>query len=305
MYIGFKEDLHNEFKSDRNKISDTDIIDVVVAFANTDGGSLYIGVEDNGEITGLHPSHRDEIQLAAFIANKTVPPVSVMVEKEEANNYVKVTVPKCRSIIASSSGKLLRRRIKSDSTPENVPMYPHEISSRLSDLKLLDFSSQCVPESSYEDLDDIERERLRKAIRIYHGEQTLLELDNEELDKALRLVDEVNGRLVPTFTGMLLIGRSDRFKLRVPTAGAVFQVLNGTNVALNESLDLPILAAFERISAFMDARNTEEEIEDGLYRISVFDYNKRAVREAIVNAFCHRDYTMLGRIRILMDDDGL
>ena len=304
MYIGFKEDLRNEFKSDRNKLSDADIIDVVVAFANTEGGALYIGVEDDGEITGLHPSHRDEIQLAAFIANKTVPPVSVIVEKG-SGDYVRVTVPKCRSIIASSSGKLLRRRIKSDNTPENVPMYPHEISSRLSDLRLLDFSAQCVPEAVYEDLDDIERERLRRTIRSYHGEQALLELDNEELDKALRLVDEVDGRLVPTFAGMLLIGRSDRLKLRVPTAGAVFQVLSGTNVVLNESLDLPILAAFERISAFMDARNPEEEIEDGLYRISVSDFSKRAVREAVVNAFCHRDYTMLGRIRILMDDDGL
>ena len=83
MNIGFKEDLHNEFKSDRNKISDTDIIDVVIAFANTDGGNLYIGVEDDGEITGLHPTHKDAIQLAAFIANKTVPPVTVQVEKED------------------------------------------------------------------------------------------------------------------------------------------------------------------------------------------------------------------------------
>jgi len=305
MNIGFKEDLHNEFKSDRNKISDTDIIDVVIAFANTDGGNLYIGVEDDGEITGLHPTHKDAVQLAAFIANKTVPPVTVQVEKEDDDSYVKVFVPKCRSIVASSSGKLLRRRIKSDNTPENVPLYPHEINSRLSDLRLLDFSAQCVPEATYIDLDDIERERLRNIIRIYHGEQALLELENEELDKALRLVDEVNGKLIPTYTGMLLIGREDKLKLRVPTAEASFQVMNGTNVIMNESVNLPILAAFEKIGTFMDARNSEEEIEEGFFRISVFDYNKRAVREALVNAFCHRDYTILGRIRVLLDDDGL
>ena len=305
MNIGFKEDIHNEFKSDRNKISDTDIIDVVIAFANTDGGNLYIGVEDNGEITGLHPTHKDAIQLAAFIANKTVPPVTVQVEKEDNDSYVKILVPKCRSIIASSSGKLLRRRIKSDNTPENVPLYPHEINSRLSDLRLLDFSAQCVPDATYNDLDDIERERLRNIIRIYHGEQALLELENEELDKALRLVDEVNGQLIPTYTGMLLIGRQDKLKLRVPTAEASFQVLNGTNVVMNESVNLPILAAFEKIGTFMDARNSEEEIEEGFFRISVFDYNKRAFREALVNAFCHRDYTILGRIRVLLDDDGL
>ena len=305
MNIGFKEDLHNEFKSDKKKLSDSDIIDVVIAFANTDGGDLYIGVEDDGEITGLHPDHNDAVQLAAFIANKTVPPVTVRVEQQEDNSYTKVSVSSHRSIVASSSGKILRRRIKSDNTPENVPLYPHEINSRLSDLRLLDFSAQCVPEAEYSDLDDVERERLRSIIRKYHGEQILLELDNEELDKALRLVDEINGHLVPTYTGMLLIGRADRLNLRVPTAEASFQVLNGTNVVMNESINLPILAAFEKISTFIEARNSEEEIEEGFFRISVFDYNKRAVREALVNAFCHRDYTMLGRVRILLDDDGL
>ena len=78
--IGFKEDLTHEFKSDRTCLSDGDIIDAVVAFANTDGGDLYLGVEDDGEITGLHPYHKDSTQLAALIANKTVPPVSVRVE---------------------------------------------------------------------------------------------------------------------------------------------------------------------------------------------------------------------------------
>ena len=304
MNIGFKEDLHNEFKSDLKCISDSDIIDVVIAFANTDGGTLYIGVEDNGDITGVHPNHKDTTKLAAFIANKTVPPVTVSVEKED-DEYIKIIVPCCRSIVASSTGKLLRRRIKTDNTPENVPLYPHEINSRLSDLSLLDFSAQCVPDTQYSDLDDIERERLRNIIRSYHGEQALLELENDELDKALRLVDEVDGKLIPTYTGMLLIGRKEKLKQKVPTAQAAFQVLNGTNIVMNESVDLPILAAFEKIGMFMDARNSEEEIEEGFFRISVFDYNKRAVREALVNAFCHRDYTMLGRIRVLLDDDGL
>ena len=50
--IGFREDLINEFKSDRHYLHDGEVIDAVVAFANTDGGDLYIGVEDDGEITG-------------------------------------------------------------------------------------------------------------------------------------------------------------------------------------------------------------------------------------------------------------
>ena len=92
MNIGFKENINIEFKSDKKGLSDSDLIDAVVAFANTNGGELYIGVEDDGEITGLHKSHQDTTQLAAFIANKTVPPVSVRIEKNEDNSYVKITV---------------------------------------------------------------------------------------------------------------------------------------------------------------------------------------------------------------------
>ena len=68
-----KETLEIEFKSDIRKLSDDGLIDAIVAFANTNGGDLYLGVEDDGQITGLHSTHRDITQLSAFIANKTIP----------------------------------------------------------------------------------------------------------------------------------------------------------------------------------------------------------------------------------------
>ena len=137
--LNLNENLIIEFKSDRTCISDSELIDAVVAFANTDGGDLYLGVEDNGDITGIHDKHKDITQLSAFIANKTVPPVPVRVEMLElGESVVKISVPKRTSIVASSTGKIQRRRIKADGTPENIPMYPYEIATRLSNLNLLD-----------------------------------------------------------------------------------------------------------------------------------------------------------------------
>ena len=93
--IGFSEDLTHEFKSDKSRLPDQDMIDAVVAFANTDGGEVYLGVEDSEEITGLHKAHMDSTRLAAFIANKTVPPVSVRVEfLNLALPVLKISVPK-------------------------------------------------------------------------------------------------------------------------------------------------------------------------------------------------------------------
>lgn len=304
--MGFKESLTVEFKDDRNKLPDNEIVEAVVAFANTDGGDLYLGVEDNGDVTGLHESHKDATQLAAFVANKTVPPVTIRCEVFDLDApALKISVPRYTSIVATSSGKILRRRIKADGTPENIPMYPFEIATRLSSLSLLDYSAQPVPDSSTSDLDTVERERLRNIIRTYHGEQNLLELTDEELDKALQLVTTVEGKILPTFTGLLLLGKRDRLKALMPTAESAIQVLQGTDIKVNESFTLPLLAAFEKISEYMNAWNRSEEMEMGLFRISIPDIDFRAFRESLVNAYCHRDYSMLGRVRVQLNDEGL
>ena len=177
--IPSKETLTVEFKSDRKKLPDDELVEALVAFSNTEGGDLYLGVEDDGRITGRHETHKDFTQLSAFIANRTVPPVAVMVDQIDAElPVIKISVSKSRSIVATSSGK-------ADNTPENIPMYPYEISTRLSELSLLDYSAQPVPNAQYSDLDAVEREHLRNILRSYHGEEQLLSLDDEELDKSL------------------------------------------------------------------------------------------------------------------------
>lgn len=301
-----RETMEIEFKSDVKKLSDSDLVDAVVAFANTNGGSLYLGIEDNGSVTGLNEQHKDITQLAAYIANRTVPPVSVKAEILDSEQPVLlIQVPKSRSIVAASNGKIQRRRLKADGTPENVPMYPYEISTRLSELSLLDFSAQPVPGARYTDIDPLERERLRKIILAYNGEKNLLELSDEELDKALQFVVTTADQLVPTYTGLLLLGKAEKIREYMPTAESAFIMMRGTDVTTNESFFLPLLAAIEKITDFISARNTSEEMEMGMFRISIPEFDPRAVREAVVNAFVHRDYTQLGRVLVKLDADGL
>ena len=301
------ESLTVEFKSDLKKYPDSDIFEAVVAFANTEGGSLFLGVEDNGEITGVHELHKNPITLSAYIANNTVPPVSIRAEIiDEEKPVLQISVPKSYSgIVATVSGKILRRRLKADGQPENTPMYPSEIATRLSDLRLLDYSTLPLPEASTDDFDPLELDRMRQSILSYDGEKSLLELSNEELFKALGFVRDMNHQLMPTVLGLLMIGRADSIKRFIPTHQTSFQVLEGTNVLINDDFTLPILASIEKLNTYLEAWNPQREIEMGLFRMPAPDFDKRALREAIVNAYSHRDYTKMGRVRVSITDEGL
>ena len=306
--IPMAEDLVVEFISDLKKYSDSNLIDEIVGMTNTKGGVLYLGVEDNGDITGVHPQHKDAIGVTALIANSTVPSVSVRAEiiVEEEQDVLKIEIPISRTVVSTSSGKMLRRRLKADGSPEVIPMYSYEVVTRLSELALLDFSAGPLAGATLDDLDPNQRVRLRNTIQNKPGgEKNLLGLQDDELDKTLRLTTEVDGKVYPTVAGMLLIGKANRIEQLMPTVKAAFQVLEGTKVRVNLETSGPLLEVFEKFETYVEAWNPEQEIEYGLFRTAVPEFDKSAFREGLINAFCHRDYTMLGTVRVLIDDEGM
>ena len=308
-----KESLTVEFKSEPpSGLADKKVIEAVVGMSNAEGGSLYIGIEDNGQISGLCSSlsskWHDPIQMASFIAGHTVPPVMVDAELQTIDDkYVAVVrIPKSETIIATKDGKLLRRCYKLDKTPENVPLFPHEIVSRLADLKRLDFSATLIQELDCSALSAYERLHLRQIIRKHKGDPQLLELSDEEFDRALMLVGEDSlGKLHPTVCGLLLIGEEEFISKHIFSHGACFQYLRGTEVVFNENTRASIVQCIESFTSKFLACNPQREYEQGPYRIGINEFSERAFREALVNAFAHRDYTRLGRVIVQINDDEL
>ena len=306
--IPYREDLIVEFKSDLKRYPDNDLIDEIVGMANTKGGNLYLGVEDDGEITGVNKVHKDAIGVTALVANNTVPSISVRAEiiTEEEKDVLKIEIPISRTVVSTRSGKMLKRRLKADGTPEVVPMFSYEIVTRLSELALLDFSAGPLAGASVNDFDPNQRIRLRNIIQTKPGgEKNLLALTDDELDKALRFTTEVDGKVYPTVTGMLILGKENRIEELMPTVKASFQVLEGTKVRINTETSAPLLEVFEKFETYAEAWNPEREVEYGLFRVAVPEFDKAAFREGLINAFCHRDYTMLGTVRVLIDDEGM
>jgi ATP-dependent DNA helicase RecG len=294
------ESLTVELKSDRKPLPDRELVLAAVCLANSDGGLIYLGVEDDGRPTGLHPDHADFAGLAAMIANRTTPPLSVRVVMIESagKRVARIEVPRSIRLVATTDGTLQRRRLQADGRPQCVPFLPHEFASRESDLRLSDYSALPVAGAGLDALDPGERHRLRQAIERYRGDRSLLGLDDTELDGALGLTRTEAGQRVPTLTGLLLIGRESALRTHIPTHEAAFQVLDGTEVRVNDFYRWPLVRLFERIEEQFLARVNERELQVGLFRVPVPNVDPRGFREALVNALTHRDYTRLSAVHI-------
>lgn len=304
-----KEALDVEFKSDRDPLSDDELIEALICLANAQGGTLYLGVENDGTVTGLHQSRPQQIVgLAPMVANRTAPSLSVQVEAllYQGQRIAALSVARSPDIIARTDGLVKRRRIGGNGQPECVPFLPHEYPSRRADFRLIDMSAEPVADATLADFDPLQRERLRSVIANNpRSDKSLVGLSDEQLDGALSLTVTRNGERKPTLLGLLLIGRTESLRLLVPTHEVLFQVLQGTQVKVNEGSRAALIEIVEWLDLLSRGVNTEQEFNEGLFRIGIARVDGDALREAINNALVHRDYARRGPVRICWQQDDL
>ncbi|MBW3079544.1 RNA-binding domain-containing protein [Bifidobacterium simiiventris] len=305
-----KESLQVEFKSERSgPIDDSAIIANVVAFSNTSGGTLYLGVEDDGTPTGVSREHKNITQLAAYIFNNTVPPVQVRpaVLTGDGLHVVAISVDESSQLICMKNGRVVHRVLKANGEPEVVTMYPYEFVSRLSSIGSYDYSAQPAPEAVLTDLDPHARDTLREGIARTHSDDEMLSLSDADFDGALGLTTRQtrDGSVVPTIAGIVMIGTKQALIRRVPTATATFQVMRSGSPIVDERMRMPLVRMFSRIEELIAPWNTQTEIMLGTQHANYSAYDSGAFREAMANAFCHRDYTIMAPVRFQLDEAGL
>ena len=311
--IPLRETLEVEFKSDCEPLNDDHLIEALICLANAQGGSLYLGVEDDGRITGLHAARPANISgLAALVANRTVPRLEVQAEvvlhgaPPDTLRVARITVPRSPDIVARSDGLVKRRRIGGNGQPECVPFLPHEYASRRADFRLMDMSAEPLADATLDDFDALQRARLRSVIASNpRSDKSLVGLTDEQLDGALSLTVTRHGQRIPTLLGLLLIGRTDSLRRLVPTHEVLFQVMDGMRVKVNEGSRAALIEIVEWLDLLSRGVNTEQEFNEGLFRIGVARVEVDALREAINNALVHRDYARRGPVRVCWQKSDL
>lgn len=309
-----------EFKGEeKSPLSNSDLYKAVTCLANGSGGLLFIGVEDDRRITGARPRHgslTDPLRLKAAVFNNTVPNLHVEADfiELEGKTIIIISVPKSERPVGTADGVYARRVIAGDGRPACIPFHFHEMESRRSDFGLFDATAKHVPSIRWEDLDSLEFERLRRVIKQNYGDKTLLDLDNFELAKALGLVEGDREPSYPTLAGVLLLGTEEVLARVLPSHEVFFQVLEERvdyissapiKAKVNNRYQLPLLRVLEEVITLFSARNPEEEIMAGFFRVGVPQYSPAGVREAFLNALIHRDYQKSGAVYFQMHEDRI
>ena len=280
--------------------------ETMVAFANTEGGTLVIGLDDDGKATAK--GQTDALEKALKEADGSCnPPVVVgnweQVELEDSGSVYTIRVPRSIELHALTDGRVLIR-----SGAKNRPLGGQEILKLVSAKSTGDFESEIVPGATKDDfsrkmIDEYLAKRAERTKRPYNG----------KVDDLFREIGAVNADGQPTVIGLLLFSEYPQHWM--PQCSVVFAKFVGktprgenglAGYSRREEITGPLSRVIESAWNLIWSEMAVSAVVKGLEREETYEYPQFAVREAIVNAVCHRDYRLKGRrIEIRMYSDRL
>lgn len=295
------ESINTEFKS-WNKVSYMKkrinlAVDELIAFANNKGGTLYFGVEDNGEVTGCDGNY-DLQNIIESIYEKTRPSIFVDPEEIEYNGkkVIALTVASDGITHATTDGRCLKRLGKN-----SKPFYPDEMSNRYSEIQSSDFSGRILSDSTEDDINKLEVYKLKEKLKARNPESTLADMDDIAFLRDLALVKSDSGNIKLTVAGLLFVGKEQAINRLLPQAEVIYLHYSESNLEEYDArLDMkaPIISVIDRLSEKIQDSNRIVNVQVGLFRLEIVDFPEKVFQEALLNALSHRDYQSQGAVYV-------
>lgn len=295
------ESINTEFKS-WNKVSDMKkrinlAVDELIAFANNKGGTLYFGVEDNGEVTGCDGNY-DLQNIIESIYEKTRPSIFVDPEEIEYNGkkVIALTVASDGITHATTDGRCLKRLGKN-----SKPFYPDEMSNRYSEIQSSDFSGRILSDSTEDDINKLEVYKLKEKLKARNPESTLADMEDIAFLRDLALVKSDSGNIKLTVAGLLFVGKEQAINRLLPQAEVIYLHYSESNLEEYDArLDMkaPIISVIDRLSEKIQDSNRIVNVQVGLFRLEIVDFPEKVFQEALLNALSHRDYQSQGAVYV-------
>jgi ATP-dependent DNA helicase RecG len=286
-------DFKRWVREDRRKAREL-VVEMAVCMANGGGGTVVFGVEDKAmgrkkAIRGV-PTDLDIDALRELVHRTTDPTPRVVFEEME---------------VPEGTGRLLVMQVYGGDPPYTEasgaakvrvgktcqPLTGTHRRTMLGAIGAADVSAQSIPGDPTDVLSPAAVERLRDSARPEGVPDELVALDDIEFLKSLGVV---RGGSI-TIAGLLLAGRTTAIREHVPGyRWAYLRMRSDTDYeeVAGGSDALPL--ALDAMTRAIMTSNPIETIEHGLQHFEYRTYPEIALREALMNAFCHRDLRIAG-----------
>lgn len=300
------EGQHREFK--RLVDNPESVAGEIVAFANSDGGVIYFGVEDDGSIVGLQNVESVFQTLTHICRDRCVPPISPVLQQhtvEGVDLIVLQVKPELnrQKPYRTAGGRFYIRvgKDKQDATGRELIRIAQAAGE-------LHYDESPVLGAGLQALS-------LPAFAAYHERQFGMTLD-EHLEQSgvdlptllrnLRLAHDLDGELTLTVAGVLVFGETPQRWLPQSRLSAVAFAGNDEDADILDRREITgrLPDIIEDTRLFLERNIRMPAREEGFRREDMPLYDRKALGEAVVNAVAHRDYSLSGsQIRLFLFAD--
>ena len=282
----FKESINLELKKEYVK----DILKTVIAFANTSGGKIYIGIDDDGKVLGVQRLDTDILKLSNSIRDSIKPDItlftSILVEKIDGKDVIVVDVQKG----ASSPYYLTDKGIR----PSGVYVRQGASSVPATDSSILKMIRD-TDGDNFEELrslnQNLDFDFLKKEF-----EDANIKLEHSQM-KTFNIIDEDG---LYTNLGLLLSEQCPH-----TIKAAVFE--GSTKEIFKDRFEFSgsLLKQMKDVYSFLNRYNRTNSEITGLKRTDTREYPEIALREALLNSIVHKEYSYSSSTLISVFDDKI
>lgn len=267
-----------------------DIKKEIIAFANCDGGKLYIGVRDDGTVIGLDNADSVSLQISNMVRDAIKPDITMFLHYEtiveNGKNIVAVDIQRGTDRPYYLAQKGMR--------PEGVYVRQGYSSVPATDTAI----RRMIKET---DGDRFEAMRCLNQDLTFEATKKEFELRKTDFEpqqmRTLKLIDQDG-----LYSNLALL-LSDQCVHTIKVA--VFQGTDQTIFKDRREFTGSLMQQMNEVYDFIDFRNQTRATIEKLYRIDVRDYPEVAVREALLNLLVHRDYSFSASAFISIYEDRI
>lgn len=291
---------------------------VIVSFANMHGGRILLGVEDDGAISGITRKGLQSWLMDTVIGRYMHPQIVPDYEEirlDDEKTVVIVNVP--MGVAKPYAVRLNDREDIYVRVGDTCQLASREQQARLFQSGGL-FSVEKMPVHG-SSLNDLDPRRIEEYFVKIIGDEKVLDWSGKLLNRDL--FSQISADIKPacTVTAYALFAKAPR--QRLPQAGLRIMVFPGKqmdyNATLDAVLDIPFVGLGEhpdgkfieqslpnRALSYLQPHISEEKL-DKTQRRRFWDYPKEAIRELLVNAFAHRDWTRQNDVHLTVYSDRM